>query len=140
MKILHHTLLSCSLALFIIKDISAKPVSKESVLCVKRNLITMIAFRTKEYNVAICKEFGDAYHFIAQEVKTNNQIFLPIIEKNNPYTGSNPWLLKARNGQFTYQILEFNPLSNGSYVSLTIFKNGNRTYYHTTNTYIRSDE
>lgn len=118
----------------------AKPVKGESILCRNKNLITMIAFSTNEYNIAICKEFGNAYHYIGQDRRNNAQISLPITERNNPYAGANPWLLKARNREFTYQVAEFNPFDKNTYVSISVFKNGNRIYHGMTDNFIRAEE
>ncbi|MBD1859989.1 MULTISPECIES: hypothetical protein [Leptolyngbya] len=119
----------------------AKTVTGDSALCKNRNLITMIAVSAEDHDIAICKEFGDAYHYVSQSKQDKTQkLFLPIVERNNPYRGANPWLLKARNGSYTYQVAEFNPLSKRSYVSASIFKNGQRIYYQVIRSYIRADE
>lgn len=119
----------------------AKTVSGDSALCKNRNLITMLAVSTQDDNIAICKEFGDAYHYVSQSKRDKTQrLFLPIVERNNPYSGANPWLLKARKGSYTYQVAEFNPLSKRSYVSISIFKNGQRIQHQVIRSYIRADE
>jgi hypothetical protein len=118
----------------------ARRIPGESVLCKNRNLTTMIALSTAEYNTAICKELGDAYHYVSQNKRNLSQIFLPIVQKNNPYSGANPWLLKARQGAYTYQIAEFNPLRKNSYVSTSIFRNGERIYHQVTRTYLGANE
>ena len=141
MKVLFHACLFCIFfTLWSTKNVSAKPVTGESILCENKGLFTMIALSTESHNVAICKEFGDAYHYIGQSKQDNAQIFLPIREINNPYTGANPRLLKARNGEFTYQVAEFNPFNEGSYVSVSVFENGHRIYHHITDTYITAGE
>jgi len=119
-----------------------KIVDRDSSLCKNRNLVTMIAFNTREYDVAICKDWRNSdYYYVGQNKQDIEQkIFLKVYEKNNPYRGANPWLLKARNGEYTYQVAEFNPLSGNSYVSISIFKNGSRIYHEVTDTYIRSSE
>jgi hypothetical protein len=136
-KILFYTLISINATIHITKDVSAQPDSRESALCANQDLITILAFSTEEYNVAICKEFESQYYYAGQEIGTNNKIFLPISEINNPHEGANPWLIKAKNGQFTYQIAEFNPLEDQSYVSLSVFKNGNRIYHSITDVYAK---
>jgi hypothetical protein len=117
-----------------------RPRYGESILC--ENKGTMLAFITPEYNVAICKAYEDEYYYISQNKQDYSQIFLPITERNNPYDGANPWLLKAHNGEFTYQVAEFNPLSADSYVSISIFRNGNRIYHRNriSDNYITSGE
>jgi hypothetical protein len=119
-----------------------KIVNSDSSLCKSRDLITMIAFSTREYNVAICKDGSNSdYYYIGQDKQDTEQtIFLKVYERNNPYTGANPWLLKARNGEYTYQIAEFNPLSGNGYVSISVFKNGRRIYHEVTDTYVGSSE
>lgn len=119
----------------------AKTVSGDSALCKNRNLITMIAVSTENDNIAICKEFGDAYHYVSQSKRDKTQrLFLPIVERNNPYSGANPWLLKARNGSYTHQVAEFNPLSKRSYVSVSVFKNGQRIQQDIIRSYVRATE
>lgn len=140
MKVLIYVLLSCISVVLISNNVLARPVQGESILCKNKNRITMIAFSTSDYNIAICKDFGDAYYYTGQHRRNNTQTFLPITEINNPYTGANPWLLKAHNGEFTYQVAEFNPLSNGSYVSISVFRNGNRIYHRITDKYISAGE
>jgi hypothetical protein len=135
--------MSFSLGILVLKtfNVLAKPLHGESILCNNKDLYTVIAFSTTEYNIAICKEFGDAYHYIGQDRKNNRQIFLPITEKNNPHSGANPFLLKARNGEYTYQVAEFNwGEATGGYVSISVFQNGKRIYQRTTDVYISSEE
>jgi hypothetical protein len=102
----------------------------------------MIAFSTREYIVAICKDGSNSdYYYVGQDKQgTEQTIFLKVYERNNPYRGANPWLLKARNGEYTYQIAEFNPLSGNGYVSISVFKNGSRIYHEVTDTYVGSSE
>ena len=119
-----------------------KIVNSDSSLCKSRDLFTLIAFSTREYNVAICKGESDSeYYYVGQDKQDIEQtIFLKVYERNNPYTGANPWLLKARDGEYTYQIAEFNPLSINGYVSISVFKNGSRIYHEVTDTYVGSSE
>jgi|GEM_PF-7049344 len=143
MKLLISAFLSCIYAISLSNCASANPVSGESILCQNKNSLTMLGFSTREYNIAICKRNinnSSYYYYIGQNRKNNTQIFLPVIENNNPHNGANPWLLKASNGEFTYQVAHFNPLSENGSVSISIFKNGRRIYHRITKNFIASDE
>ncbi|MEP0873012.1 hypothetical protein NDA01_24800 [Trichocoleus desertorum AS-A10] len=139
MKLLGYAFLSCVSIILSSSNALAKSVPGESILCKNKNLITAIAFSTSKYNIAICKEFGDAYHYIGQDKRSNAQVFLPIEERNNRYR-ANPWLLKARNGKFTYQVAEFNPRRKNAYISISVFENGNRIYHDMANNFIGLEE
>jgi hypothetical protein len=139
MKLLVYAFLSCISIILSSNNALAESVSGESILCKNKNLLTAIAFSTSKYNIAICKEFGDAYHYIGQNKRSNAQVFLPIKERNSRHR-ENPWLLKARNGEFTYQVAEFNPFRKNAYVSISVFKNGNRIYHDIANKFIGFEE
>jgi hypothetical protein len=142
MKLLISAFLSCIYAISLSNCASANPVSGESILCQNKNSLTMLGFSTREYNIGICKKnINDSsyYYYIGQNRNNKTQIFLPVTEQNNPYT-ENPWLLKASNGEFTYQVAHFNPLGTNQSVSISIFKNGRRIYHRITKNFISSDE
>lgn len=126
----------------LIQRLVADDVQPAWNLCNQRDLVTMIALTTAEYYVAICKDGSNSDYYYAGQRRTNSSqnIFLPVVDKNNPYMGANPWLLKARSGTYTYQVAEFNPLSNNAYVSISVFENGNRIYHRITDSYFGSDE
>ncbi|AFZ11632.1 hypothetical protein Cri9333_0700 [Crinalium epipsammum PCC 9333] len=140
MKLLTYAFLSYISAILLSNSASANPVQEESILCKNKKLLTMLAFSTSEYNIAICKESLGGFHYIHQNRKNKTQIFLPVIKKNDPYSGVNPWLLKASKGGFTYQVANFNPLGKNGSVSISIFKNGRKIYHRITKNFIRSDE
>jgi hypothetical protein len=119
----------------------AQRISRSSFLCDQKNLFTMIVFSTEEYNIAICKNGDNSDYFYAgQNKKTNAQTFLLVNDKNDPYSGANPWVLKAVKGEYTYQVAEFNPLTVNGYVFISIFKNGKKIYHRKVTRYIRADE
>lgn len=106
-----------------------------SILCNNRNLFTMLAFSTEKFNIAICKHTDGAYYYVGQNKRNNDKIFLPISEVNNPYIDTH-WLLKAVNGQYTYQVFEVNAIDRDSYVTISVFQNGRRIYYRKVDTYM----
>ena len=114
--------------------------TSDSFLCSERDLITLLGFATEEFHIAICKNFNTDYYYVGQSRQDSNQeVVLPVSERNNPFM-DDPWILKARDGQYTYQVAEFNPLQVNGYVSISVFRNGERIYHRITDSYIRSDE
>jgi len=119
---------------------------KAASLCRDRNLLALVALSTQKYNIAICKDGLEVtYYYAGQSKQNKNQtIFLPIAERNNPHdpeSPANPWLLKAHNQQYTYQVAEFNPLNaSEAYLSFSIFENGKRIYHCVTDNFYRKHD
>lgn len=113
----------------------AEEIARNSPLCEGKQMHTMVAFSTAQFDVAICKPHGDSYVYIGQDRKTKSRIDLPVTWRNNPHDGGNPWVLKAKNGEYTYQVAHFNSLGEGNQsASLSVFKNGTRVYHQVSKT------
>lgn len=114
-----------------------KELFKNSPLCSSATYhITMVGFSTSQFDVAICKatDGEDGYQYVGQDRKTKAKIALPVTWMNNPHAGDNPWVVKAKKGEYTYQIAQFNPLGDHQSASLSVFKNGARIYHQTVHT------
>lgn len=134
-KLNYLLILSLIIMAYTPNNVYAKEIEKNSPLCNDPFIYTMVGFSTPEFDVAICKASdGDkGYQYVGQDRKTKAKIVLPVTWNNNGNL-ENPWILKAKNGEYTYQVAEFNPISGNKYASLSVFKNGARIYQQIVNT------
>jgi hypothetical protein len=113
-----------------------------STLCSSRGMETEIAISTTDFHAAICsegyyeKDFTQCYvptdyYYVGQSRQTGESIVVPNATES---VENNMSIFKARNGNYTYQIVQQGGYqSRQAWRSLSVFENGRRIYHRQVN-------